>query len=202
MLSPGALDVQDLVIVKDLFSWTLYVDVVVLTDGGNVLDIIMLSVLIALRTARIPITTPIKNADQEETDFTIDDDPTHFRRINCQTIPLGISLYLMGDTLLVDATQEEEDCVDSWVLFCVNRKKEIVNITSLYGKMDSQVLLGSLQVVSLCSDFLFQLIDSAVDVRVARWVDGLESGREVDVQPAPFRSRSVRLACLFSNTAV
>lgn len=167
-MSRGALDVEDLKIIPDLFHWTLYVDVVVLTDSGNVFDIIMLSVLIALRTARIPITTNIKNADQEEKDFTIDDDPTHFRRINCQSIPIGISLFVVGDSLLVDATQEEEDCVDSWVLFCVNRRKEIVNVTSLFGKMDSQILLGSLQVVSMCSNFLFQLIDSVVDV--ALWV--------------------------------
>ena len=163
-MSHGALDIEDLKIIPNLFHWTLYVDVIVLTDTGNVFDIIMLSVLIALRTARIPITTPIKNADQEEKDFTIDDDPTHFRRINCQSIPIGISLFVVGDTLLVDATQEEEDCVDSWVLFCVNRRKEIVNITSLFGKMDSQILLGSLQVVSMCSDFLFELIDSVIDV--------------------------------------
>ena len=168
LLSPGALDVQNLVIIPNLFHWALYIDVIVLTDSGNLFDLIMLSVLIALRTARIPITTPLKNADQEEKDFSIDDDPTHFRRLNCQTIPIGISLFSVGDTLLVDATQEEEDCVDSWVLFCVNRKKEVVNITSLFGKMDSQVLLGSLQVVSLCSEFLFQLIDSVVDVRV--WI--------------------------------
>ena len=86
---------------------------------------------------------------------------------------IGLVAYMGAnsfyDSLLVDATQEEEDCVDSWVLFCVNRRKEIVNVTSLFGKMDSQILLGSLQVVSMCSDFLFQLIDSAVDVMRLGW---------------------------------
>lgn len=164
LLSPGAMNLQELIVVPKLFCWKIYIDVEVFSDSGNVFDLIILSVMIALRTTRIPITTPIKNADQEEKDFAIDDDPTHFRRLSCMSIPIGISLLRVGDTMIVDASQEEEDCVDAWILVCVNRKKEIVSINSLYGKVDSQVLLGALKVASMCSEFLFRLVDSAIDV--------------------------------------
>ena len=164
LLSPGAMNLQELIVIPKLFCWKIYIDVEVFSDSGNVFDLIILSVMIALRTTRIPITTPIKNADQEEKDFAIDDDPTHFRRLSCMSIPIGISLLRVGNTMIVDATQEEEDCVDAWILVCVNRKKEIVSINSLYGKVDSQVLLGALQVASMCSEFLFRLVDSVIDV--------------------------------------
>lgn len=165
------MDLNELVIVPKQFCWKLYVDVQIYKDSGNVIDICLLSVLTALRTTRIPVTTPIKNISQEEKDFDIDDDPTHFRRLSCMSIPIGITLNKVADSIFVDATNEEEYCTESSLLVCVNRRKEIVSIQSQQGRIDSIVLLGSLQVASMVSENLFALMDDVVNVLPCRLCD-------------------------------
>ena len=165
------MDLNELVIVPKQFCWKLYVDVQIYKDSGNVIDMCLLSVLTALRTTRIPVTTPIKNISQEEKDFDIDDDPTHFRRLSCMSIPIEITLNKVADSIFVDATNEEEYCTESSLLVCVNRRKEIVSIQSQQGRIDSNVLLGSLQVASMVSENLFALMDDVVNVLPCRLCD-------------------------------
>ena len=97
LTSPGAMDLSELIIIRKLFCWKLYIDVEVYDDSGNVFDLIMLSVLIALRTTRLPITTVIKDLNMNDKEFDIDQDPTHFRRLSCMTIPISVSLYLVNN---------------------------------------------------------------------------------------------------------
>ena len=58
--------------------------------------------------------------------------------------------------------------MDSWLLVCVNRRKEIVGVQDQKGKVDSDVLLGSLQVASTVSSDLFKLLDEVIEVGFAR----------------------------------
>lgn len=57
--------------------------------------------------------------------------------------------------------------MDSWLLVCVNRRKEIVGVQNQKGKVDSDVLLGSLQVASTVSSDLFKLLDEVIEVGYA-----------------------------------
>lgn len=54
--------------------------------------------------------------------------------------------------------------MDSWLLVCVNRRKEIVGVQNQKGKVDSDMLLGSLQVASTVSSELFKLLDEVIEV--------------------------------------
>ena len=58
--------------------------------------------------------------------------------------------------------------MDSWLLVCVNRRKEIVGVQNQKGKVDSDVLLGSLQVASTVSSDLFKLLDEVIEEGFAR----------------------------------
>ena len=58
--------------------------------------------------------------------------------------------------------------MDSCLLVCVNRRKEIVGVQNQKGKVDSDVLLGSLQVASTVSSDLFKLLDEVIEVGFAR----------------------------------
>ena len=77
LLSPGAMNLEELIIVPKQFCWKLFIDVEIYEDSGNVIDVSLLSILVALRTTRLPITTPLKNFDQEEKYFDIDYDQKH-----------------------------------------------------------------------------------------------------------------------------
>lgn len=103
LTSPGAMDLSELIIVKKTFCWKLFIDVEVYDDSGNVFDLIMLSVLIALRTTRLPITTVIRDLNQTEKEFDIDQDPTHFHRLSCMSIPVAISINAVS---IVDQIDE------------------------------------------------------------------------------------------------
>lgn len=107
--STGAMDLKELVIVNKMFCWKIYVDVEVYDDSGNVFDLIMLSVLVALRTTRLPITTAIRDLNQNEKEFDIDQDPTHFRRLSCMGIPIAISIYTV--CFVYDCYVDQRYCI-------------------------------------------------------------------------------------------
>lgn len=80
------------------------------------------------------------------------------------TIPIGVTINKVADTIFVDATREEELCAESSLLVCVNRRKEIVSVQNQQGRIDPNTLLGSLQVASMVSDKLFSLLDAVIEV--------------------------------------
>ena len=165
LLSPGAMDLNELIIVPKQFCWKIFIDIEVYENCGNVLDMAMVGVIVALRTTRLPITTPLKNFDQEEKDFDIDDDPTRFRRLSCMGIPLGVSINCVEGTIFVDANREEELCADASLLVLVNRRKEVVTVQNVKGRLNPDMLLGSIQVASTSSEQLFSLMEEVIEVR-------------------------------------
>ena len=164
LLSPGAMDLNELIIVPKQFCWRIFVDVEIYENSGNVIDMSIIGVLVALRTTRLPITTPLKNFDQEEKDFDIDDDPTHFRRLSCMGIPLGISINCVEDAIFVDGNRDEELCSESSLLVLVNRRKEVVTVQNVKGRINPNMLLGSIQLASTVSEKLFALMEEVIEV--------------------------------------
>ena len=70
----------------------------------------------------------------------------------------------IGESVFVDATEEEENCIDSMIFVCVNRRKEIVSIQNQQGKTTLNSLLGSLHIVSNIAEDLFKKIDEVIEV--------------------------------------
>ena len=93
----------------------------------------------------------------------------------------------------MDASKEEQYCLDSWIFVCVNRRKEIVSVQNQQGRVDNDTLLGSLQVASDVSTELFQLIDTVIEVRRLRVFDGVEGRLEVDFQYPSHEAWIIRL---------
>lgn len=74
----------------------------------------------------------------------------------------------MGESIFVDATEEEEYCIDSMIIVCVNRRKEVVSVKNRQGKIQGSALLGCLHVASCVAEDLFKQIDLVVDVHLCR----------------------------------
>ena len=165
LLSPGAMDLNELIIVPKQFCWRIFVDVEIYENSGNVIDMSIIGVLVALKTTRLPVTTPLKNFDQEEKDFDIDDDPTHFRKLSCMGIPLVISINCVEDVIFVDSNRDEELCSESSLPILVNRRKEVVTIQNVKGRTNPNMLLGSIQLASTTSEKLFALIEEVIEVK-------------------------------------
>ena len=70
----------------------------------------------------------------------------------------------IGESVFVDATEEEENCIDSMIFVCVNRRKEIVSIQNQQGKTTLNSLRGSLHIASNIAEDLFKKIDEVIEV--------------------------------------
>lgn len=66
--------------------------------------------------------------------------------------------------MFVDATEEEEYCIDSMIMVCVNRRNEIVSIQNQEGKIQGQSLLGCIHIASFVAEKLFKQVDEVVHV--------------------------------------
>lgn len=86
--------------------WSVFIDVYSINDDGNLVDAAEIGALIALKTARMP-----KYDEKEEKviygEFTDKKIPL------AKEIPIGITAYKIGNSIIVDPTQEEEDVAEA-----------------------------------------------------------------------------------------
>ena len=113
--SPG-FDLGSLCIVEGAQCWVIYVDVLVLETGGNVLDHISIAVKAALWDTRIPKVTVLPAGEQEQTrggpELEVSDDPFDSQPLvptsAADTVPICITLGRVGSKTIADASPEEE----------------------------------------------------------------------------------------------
>lgn len=101
----GFIDFEKLCIKEGEKVWNLYVDVYSINDDGNLLDACVLGAIVALKEAKIPK----YDAETEKVSFgewTKDKVPL------TKDIPITISVYKIGNSLIVDPTREEEDVAE------------------------------------------------------------------------------------------
>ncbi len=82
--------------------WTVYVDIYSINDDGNLFDAAGIGAVAALKTAKIP-----KYDAKEEK--TIYGEWTDKKLPLREDIPISITAHKIGNSLIVDPTQEEED---------------------------------------------------------------------------------------------
>ena len=88
--------------------WNIYIDIYSLNADGNLLDAAGIGAIVALKNARIP-----KYDKKEEKvvfgEWTNEKIPTK------KEVPLSITIHKIGEHLIVDPTQEEEDISETRV---------------------------------------------------------------------------------------
>lgn len=117
--SPGV-DLSALCIVENAQVWVIYVDVLVLETGGNLLDHIGIAVKAALGDTRIPKVTVLENSEEGRrggAELEVSDDPYDSVPLiptdGEDTVPLCITLSRVGTRTIADASQEEEAVMSS-----------------------------------------------------------------------------------------
>ncbi len=96
------IDFSKLCIEKGKKVWTVFIDIYSINDDGNLLDAAGIGAIAALKHAKIP------KYDEKEGkvlfgELTKDGLPL------AKGVPIAITVYKVGDKLLVDPTREEED---------------------------------------------------------------------------------------------
>uniref|UniRef100_UPI00358FBF87 exosome complex component RRP42 n=1 Tax=Myxine glutinosa TaxID=7769 RepID=UPI00358FBF87 len=107
--NPSCLPRQTVCIVPGKHCWILYVDVLILEYGGNMLDTASLAVKAALRNTRIPTVEVAKNEEGIQ-EVELSDDPFDCMQLDTRNVPCFVTLNKIGKQFVVDATPEEEAC--------------------------------------------------------------------------------------------
>lgn len=99
------IDFHKLCITSGESMWMLSIDIVTVNDAGNLFDAAGLAAIAALQNARFP------TRDGEDIDYkhlTNDKLP-----LTKSLLPISITVYKIGDVIIVDPTNEEEKAMDA-----------------------------------------------------------------------------------------
>jgi exosome complex component RRP42 len=98
------LDTKSLCILKGEKVWTIAIDVVPINYDGNLVDMGGLAALIALKNARFPFVKEDGSLDyHQKTD----------QKVTLRRLPIPVTICKVGDFLIVDPTDDEENTIDA-----------------------------------------------------------------------------------------
>lgn len=97
-----AVDFKKLCIKKGEKSWIVFIDIYPINDAGNLFDAANLAALAALKDTKYP---------------RYEDEKVIYERTNkpleLENLPIGCTLFKIGDKVLIDTTKEEESAADA-----------------------------------------------------------------------------------------
>lgn len=157
------IDFEKLCLVEGEKVWSIYVDLAVLNDDGNLIDAGALAGVLALLTARFPEfdekTSTIKYGE-----FT--DKPLPLKLEN---MPLTSTFYKIGEKIFTDPTREEEDAADGRITFEVSKpaKEEMINAMQKGG--NAVFSMEEVQIMVEESKKIFKKLKNLVDEEVEKF---------------------------------
>eukprot|EP00879_Flechtneria_rotunda_P014709 GHRR01015370.1.p1 GENE.GHRR01015370.1~~GHRR01015370.1.p1 ORF type:complete len:284 (+),score=64.02 GHRR01015370.1:281-1132(+) len=128
--SPAAgagLDLKALCLVPGKTCWIVYVDALVLNDGGNVLDALSIASRAALGLTRVyKVEVSMNDEDEPEIELTGERVGSP---LDISNVPVIVSVSQVGNQSVVDLCAEEEPCAGASLRVAVNSQARIVGIT-------------------------------------------------------------------------
>ena len=98
-----AIDMKKLCIEKGEKAWAVFIDICTINDDGNLLDASGIAVLAALKDTKFPKYDGVEINYKEHTK----------EKLPLKKFPLPVTVYKIGNTLLVDPGLEEQDVYDA-----------------------------------------------------------------------------------------
>lgn len=158
----AGIDHTSLVVVEGKICWDLYIDGLVVSSDGNLLDALGAAIKAALSNTGIPsvkVTADASSDQQPEVDVSDEE----FLQFDTSGVPVIITLTKVGRHYIVDATPEEESQMSSAVSISINRKGHICGITKRGGAgLDPSVILDMVSVAKHVSEQLMNKLDSEI----------------------------------------
>ncbi len=104
-----AIDLEDLCIIEGEKVWTVFLDIYPIDANGNLFDASALAALAALSTVQVPDT---KISETGEIELLETKHP-----LKMKSIPVAITTVKIGDYLLMDPSEKEDDAADARITF-------------------------------------------------------------------------------------
>lgn len=144
----GVVDRKALCIQPGEFAWNVFVDVLVLTSGGNLLDSMSLGLCAALSETLLPKIEILEAMEEGEVvQLRVDDRPEMGTHFPMKRLPLCVTVAQIRDRFLFDVTSEEELCADALLCVVIDAKVgDVIGIHKLgRGLFDISALPSMLQ---------------------------------------------------------
>ena len=164
LVDSNAIDTRLLSILPGKYAWRIYVDVLVLGDGGSLVDTACAAAVAALTDTRLPRLRLFRGEADGDWDLEVDDDPHAGTAIpGIASAPLAVTFTQVGGCSIVDASCSEEECAQSRAVLGVTRAGRVV-----YMRADGRAgvepahLLECARVGERVAPVLFDRIDAAL----------------------------------------
>ncbi|XP_078432128.1 3'-5'-exoribonuclease family protein [Wolffia australiana] len=156
----AGIDLSSLVIVEGKVCWDLYIDGLVVSSDGNLLDALAAAVKAALTNTGIPKVDVANAEDQPEVNISDEE----FMQFDTSAVPVVVTLTKIGKEYIVDATSDEESQMSSAVSVSVNRHGKVCGLVKRGGAgLDASVILDMISTGRHVSESLIPLLDSEID---------------------------------------
>ncbi|XP_024923008.1 uncharacterized protein LOC107433900 isoform X1 [Ziziphus jujuba] len=164
----AGISLSSLVVVEGKICWDLYIDGLVVSSDGNLLDALGAAIKAALSNTGIPRVNVAAGASgDEEPEVDVSDE--EFLQFDTSGVPVIITLTKVGRHYIVDATTEEESQMSSAVSISVNRQGHICGLTKRGGAgVDPSIILDMISVAKHVSEQLLNQLDSEIAAAEAR----------------------------------
>ncbi|XP_034222818.1 exosome complex component RRP42-like isoform X1 [Prunus dulcis] len=182
--SGAGIDLSSLVVVEGKICWDLYIDGLVVSSDGNLLDALgaaikyyvakekssgmtyLLKKLMfpkaALSNTGIPKVNVAAGASGDEQP-EVDVSDEEFLQFDTSRVPVIVTLTKVGRHYIVDATSEEESQMCLAVSISMNRQGHICGLTKRGGAgLDPSIILDMISVAKTVSEQLINTLDSHI----------------------------------------
>ncbi|KAE7998954.1 hypothetical protein FH972_003444 [Carpinus fangiana] len=158
----AGIDLSSLIVVEGKICWDLYIDCLVVSSDGNLLDALGAAIKAALSNTGIPrVNVAVGASGDQQPEVDISDE--EFMQFDTSDIPVIVTLTKAGRHYIVDATSEEESQMNSAVSISVNRKGHICGLTKRGGAgLDPSIILDMISVAKHVSEQLINKLDSEI----------------------------------------
>ncbi|KAG4939420.1 hypothetical protein JHK82_045143 [Glycine max] len=160
--SGAGIDLSSLIVVEGKICWDLYIDGLVVSSDGNLLDALGAAIKAALSNTGIPrVQVAAGTSNDEHPEVDVSDE--EFLQFDTSRVPVIVTLTKVGRHYIVDATSEEESQMSSAVSISVNRQGHICGITKRGGVgLDPSIILDMISVAKHVSEQLINKLDSEI----------------------------------------
>lgn len=157
----AGIDLSSLMVVEGKLCWDLYIDGLVVSSDGNLLDALGAAIKAALSNTGIPKVNVTQDASDADPEVDISDE--EFLQFDTSGVPVIVTLTKVGRHYIVDATTEEESHMSSAVSVSVNRHGNVCGLTKRGGAgLDPSVILDMISVSKHVSQQLITVLDSEI----------------------------------------
>lgn len=128
----GMIDFHKLVITPKEKVWTIMVDIYPVNDDGNIIDAAAIGAAVALKQARIPA------LDKDTGKVDYHQPPTDKKLpLTAGIIPLSMTFYKLGSSIILDPTREEEEACEMKITFGASKwnKQFMINSSQKTGEL-------------------------------------------------------------------